>query len=148
MNTATTSNLGSNQATLVINDFLLLAARVLLAVMFVSAGWSKIGGFEGTVGYINSVGLPFAELAAVGTIALEIMAGLAIIAGFQIRWAALALAGFTLLAAILFHNYWAMPAEQAYMQQLMFMKNLSIAGGLLALSVVGAGKYSMQKSLS
>lgn len=126
-----------------INPTLALVGRFLLALMFVLAGFSKISGFDGTVGYIASVGLPLASLVAVGTIALELLAGLALIVGWQTRWAALALALFTLVANALFHNFWAMPVEQQMMQQLMFMKNLSVAGGLLVLAACGAGAYSL-----
>jgi len=122
-----------------------LIGRVLLAAMFVLAGIDKITGFEGTAGYIASVGLPFAELLTVVTIAVEIGAGLALIIGFQARIAALLLAGFTLAASVLFHNFWAMPAEQAYIQQLMFMKNLSVAGGLLMIVALGGGALGISK---
>ena len=122
-----------------------LIGRVLLAAMFVLAGIDKITGFEGTAGYIASVGLPFAELLTVVTIAVEIGAGLALIVGFQARIAALLLAGFTLAASVLFHNFWAMPAEQAYIQQLMFMKNLSVAGGLLMIVALGGGALGISK---
>ncbi|MCR2745881.1 DoxX family protein [Limnobacter parvus] len=120
-----------------------LIGRVLLAAMFVLAGIEKISGFEGTAGYIASVGLPFSEVLTVLTIAVEIGAGLALIVGFQARIAALLLAGFTLAASVLFHNYWAMPAEQAYVQQLMFMKNISVAGGLLMIVALGGGSFSL-----
>lgn len=118
-----------------------LIGRVLLAAMFVLAGFDKIGGFEGTSGYIASVGLPFPEVLTALTIAVEIGAGLALIVGFQVRVAALLLAGFTLAASVLFHNFWAMPAEQAYVQQLMFMKNVSVAGGLLMIVALGGGAW-------
>lgn len=120
-----------------------LIGRVLLAAMFVLAGIDKISGFEGTAGYIASVGLPFSEVLTVLTIAVEIGAGLALIVGFKVRIAALLLAGFTLAASVLFHNYWAMPAEQAYVQQLMFMKNISVAGGLLMIVALGGGSFSL-----
>lgn len=120
-----------------------LIGRVLLAAMFVLAGIDKISGFEGTAGYIASVGLPFSEVLTVLTIVVEIGAGLALIVGFQVRIAALLLAGFTLAASVLFHNYWAMPAEQAYVQQLMFMKNISVAGGLLMIVALGGGSFSL-----
>lgn len=122
-----------------------LMGRVLLAAMFVLAGIDKITGFEGTAGYIASVGLPFAELLTVVTIAVEIGAGVALIVGFQARIAALLLAGFTLAASVLFHNFWAIPAEQAYIQQLMFMKNLSVAGGLLMIVALGGGALGLSK---
>lgn len=143
MNTTSLAGSDVTSNSFSLNHLLLLLARILMAAMFVAAGFSKISGFEGTAGYISSVGLPLPELLTLGTIALEIGAGLAIILGVRVRWAALALAGFTLLAGFLFHNFWAMPADQAYVQQLMFMKNLSIAGGLIALAIAGAGQYAL-----
>jgi putative oxidoreductase len=120
-----------------------LLARALLALMFIMAGLSKFGGLAGTAGYIASKGLPLPGVLAFGTALLEVVAGVAILVGWQTRLAALALALFTLLASVLFHNYWAMPAEQQMMQQLMFMKNLSITGGLLLLVALGAGGWSL-----
>jgi putative oxidoreductase len=120
-----------------------LVGRLLLALLFIPAGISKISGFEGTVGYIASVGLPLPALAAIGTIALEIGAGLMLAVGWKARWAALALAGFTLLATILFHNFWAMPADKAFVQQLMFFKNIAVVGGLLVVAAFGAGRLSL-----
>ena len=125
------------------NPTLVLIGRVLLALMFVMAGISKIGGFAGTVGFIASKGLPLPSLLAMATIALELLGGLALIVGWQTRWAALALALFTLAASVIFHNFWALPAEQQMVQQLMFMKNLSVAGGMLVLSAFGAGAFSL-----
>jgi putative oxidoreductase len=71
------------------------------------------------------------------------VAGVLLIIGWQARWAALALAVFTVVASVIFHNYWAMPAEQQMMQQLMFMKNLAVTGGLLFVFAYGAGTLSL-----
>ncbi|MDZ4292010.1 MAG: DoxX family protein [Burkholderiales bacterium RIFCSPHIGHO2_02_FULL_66_10] len=122
---------------------LALLSRLLLAVLFLPAGIGKITGFAGTAGYIASVGLPMPTVAAAVAIAVEVLGGLALIVGFGTRWAALALALFTLGASFFFHNYWAMPAEQQMMQQLMFMKNIGVTGGLLALAAFGAGAFSL-----
>ena len=122
---------------------LALVGRLLLALLFLPAGINKIGGFAGTVGYITSKGLPMPSVAAVIAIIVEVGAALALIAGFGTRWAALALAGFTLIATFFFHNYWAMPAEQVMMQQLMFFKNIAVVGGLLVLAAHGAGAWSV-----
>ena len=123
--------------------FPLVIARVLLALMFVLSGISKLTGLEGTAGYIASVGLPAAQLLALGAGVLEVAAGALLIVGFQARWAALALAAFTVIASLLFHNFWAMPADKAFMQQLMFMKNLAVTGGLLFVFAYGAGSLSV-----
>ena len=118
-------------------------ARVLLAAMFILAGFSKFGNLQGTAGYIASGGLPLASVLAFLVASLEVVGGLALAIGFQARIAAAALAGFTLLATFLFHNFWAMPAEQAFVQQLMFMKNLAVVGGLLMVFSFGAGPASV-----
>ena len=122
---------------------LIVAGRVLLALMFILAGFSKLGNIEGTAGYIASGGLPFGSVLAVVVGLLELLGGLAIAVGFQARWAALALGLFTLAASVLFHKFWAVPADQAMVQQLMFMKNLSVAGGLFIVAALGAGPVSM-----
>jgi putative oxidoreductase len=119
-----------------------LAARLLLSAMFILAGFAKFGNLEGTAGYIASQGLPLPGLLAFLTAALEVIGGVMVLVGFHARWAALALALFTLLASVIFHAYWALPAEQQMMQQLMFMKNLAVAGGLLLLFSLGAGSAS------
>ncbi len=121
---------------------LVVTGRVLLALMFILAGFSKLGNLEGTAGYIASGGLPLASVLAVVVGLLELLGGLAIAAGFHARWAALALGLFTLAATLLFHQFWAVPAGQAMVQQLMFMKNLSVAGGLFIVAALGAGPVS------
>ncbi len=120
-----------------------LIGRLLLAALFLPAGINKIGGFSGTVGYIASAGLPLPELAAAIAIVVEVGGALALILGFGTRWAALALALFTLVATVIFHNFWAVPAEQMMVQQLMFFKNVAVVGGLLVLAAFGAGALSM-----
>ena len=120
-----------------------VVARVLLALMFILGGFSKFAGLEGTAGYIASKGLPMPAVLAFLTAALEVVGGIALAIGFHARIAALALALFTLLASILFHNFWAAPADQAFMQQLMFMKNLAVVGGLLFVFSLGAGPGSL-----
>jgi len=126
-------------------DALALLGRILLAILFVPAGFSKIGGFAGTAGYIGSVGLPLPEVGAVIAIVVELGLGLALLVGYKARWAALVLALFTIAAAFFFHNFWAMPADKAMMQQLMFMKNVAITGGLLAFAAFGAGRFGIDK---
>jgi putative oxidoreductase len=120
-----------------------LVGRLLLALLFVPAGIGKIGGFAGTAGYIASKGLPLPELGAAIAIVVEIAGGLALVAGFGTRLAALVLALFTLVATFIFHAYWGLPADQAFVQQLMFNKNIAVVGGLLVLAAHGAGAWSV-----
>jgi putative oxidoreductase len=120
-----------------------LVGRLLLAALFLPAGIGKISGFAGTAGYIASKGLPLPEVGAAIAILVEIGGGLALIAGFGTRAAALVLALFTLAASFIFHNYWGVPAEQAFVQQLMFFKNIAVVGGLLVLAAHGAGAWSV-----
>ena len=120
-----------------------LVGRLLLALLFVPAGLSKIGGFDGTVGYIASKGLPAPTLGAVIAIVVEVGLGLALAFGFKARASALVLAIFSVASGVLFHNFWAMEAAQVMVNQIMFMKNLAIAGGLLGVVAWGAGAYSL-----
>jgi len=119
------------------------AGRLLLAALFLPAAFGKITGFAGTAGYIASVGLPLPELGVVIAIAVEVLGSLALIAGFGTRVAALVLAAFTLVASFIFHNYWSVPADQAFVQQLLFFKNIGVVGGLLILAANGAGAFSV-----
>lgn len=122
---------------------LTLIGRLLLALLFLPAGIGKVTGFAGTVGYIASVGLPLPTLGAIIALVVEIAGGLALIAGFGTRLAALVLAFFTLVASFFFHAYWAVPAAQQFVTQLLFMKNMAVVGGLLTLAAWGAGAWSL-----
>ena len=126
-----------------IQNTLNLAARLLMVVLFLPAGIGKLIGFAGTVGYISSVGLPLPTLAAAVALIVEIVGSLALLAGFGTRVAALVLAAFTLVASFFFHAYWGVPADQAFMQQLLFFKNIAVVGGLLAIAANGAGAWSL-----
>lgn len=113
-----------------------LAARVLLALIFINAGIGKLGDVQGFAGYMASGGVP--SFLAWPVILLEIVGGIAVLIGYQTRVAALALAGFSASAALLYHF---VPSDQ--MQMIMFMKNLGLAGGFLLLAVHGAGSISV-----
>jgi putative oxidoreductase len=124
-----------------------LIGRILIALLFVPAGFGKIAGFAGTVGYIASTGVPLPEVAAAISILVELGLGLLLLLGFQTRWAALGIALFTLVITFIFHNYWAVPPEQVMMQKLNFFKNLAIIGGLLGIAAWGAGAWSVDGKL-
>lgn len=127
------------------SDALALLGRVLLGVMFVISGFGKITGFAGTVGYIASKGLPMPEVLAGIAAAIEFLGGIALLVGFKTRWAALAFAVFLVVITPIFHNFWDAPAAQAMGQQINFMKNVSILGGMLLVMAFGPGKYSVDK---
>ena len=126
-----------------LSSAMVFIGRVLLVLLFLPAGLGKITDFAGTVGYINSVGLPFANLAAVAALLIEIFGSLCLLVGYQTRAASMVLAVFTLIATFFFHNYWAAPSEQAFVAQLLFFKNIAVVGGLLILAAQGAGTWSL-----
>lgn len=126
-----------------LQDTLALVGRILLASLFVPAGFGKIAGFSGAVGYAASVGLPLPEVGVAVGLLIELVGGLMLLVGFMTRPAAVLLAFFTLVASFFFHAYWSLPADQAMMQQLMFNKNIAISGGLLAFAAFGAGRWSL-----
>ena len=118
-----------------------LVGRVLLALIFITSGFSKITGYAGTVGYMEKVGVPGIFLPLV--ILTEFGGGLCILLGFQTRIAAILLAGFCVISGVLFHYQ---PGDQG--QMVNFLKNLTIAGGFLALFANGAGAFSLDRLFS
>lgn len=120
-----------------------LIARLLIVVLFLSAGLGKVTGFEQTVGYIGSVGLPLPALGAALAAVVEIVGSIALLLGFRTRIAAIVLAAFTLVASLFFHAFWSVPADQAMVQQLLFFKNIAIVGGLLGLAGSAGGQWRL-----
>ena len=123
-----------------------LVGRILIALIFVVSGFGKISGFEGIVGYIASKGLPLPEFAAMAAVVIELGGGLMVMFGWKARWAAAAMFVFTAVAALIFHNFWAVPAVQSQNQMIHFMKNVSMLGGLLYVIVYGSGPLSVDSS--
>lgn len=119
-------------------DIALLVARILMPILFISAGYGKIEAYEGTQQYMQAMGVPGFLLPL--TILLELGGGLAILFGFLTRTTAIFTSVFTILTALLFHSNFA-----EGMNQLMFMKNLTIAGGYLLFVVTGPGKWSLDR---
>ena len=113
-----------------------LVGRILLALIFVLSGFGKLSDPAGTAGYMAAMGVP--TLLLWPTIALELLGGIAIIIGFQTRWVAIALAGFSVISAVIFHSNFA---DQ--MQMINFLKNLGLAGGFLLLASTGATALSI-----
>ena len=127
-----------NQRSTTLESSAELVGRVLLASLFLLSGVSKLGAYGATAAYMSSAGVPGALLPAV--IAVELLGSLAVIVGWKTRAAAALLAGFSLLAAFLFHNNFA---DQ--IQMIMFLKNVAIAGGFLLLVANGAGAISLDR---
>lgn len=127
------------------SDALSLIGRIFLTVIFLVSGFGKIGGFEGLVGQIASKGFPVPEVFAIATVVIELGAGLMLVFGWKARWAAFLLAVFTAIVSLFFHNFWAMPEAQKMMQQIQFMKNLALIGGLLMVMAFGPGRLSIDK---
>jgi putative oxidoreductase len=126
-------------------DELVLIARVLLMILFVIFGWSKLTNFSGTVGYMTTEGAPLPTLAAVVAIVMEFFVGLALVIGFYTRPLALLFALYTLGTALIGHHYWTMADGERMANMINFYKNISIIGGLLLLCVTGPGKYSVDR---
>ena len=123
--------------------YVAVVGRVLLALMFLLSGFDKLGNIQGTAGFIASGGLPAPIFLAVAVGVLELLGGIALVVGYQVRLAGLTLALFTVAASVAFHAYWSAPAAQQFVTQLLFMKNISVAGGLLLVSALGAGPLSI-----
>jgi putative oxidoreductase len=118
--------------------FVPLLGRILIAILFVPAGFQKLTGFQGTVEYTAQHSVPLPALAVAAAIAIEFGGGLLLLVGYKARWVAAAMALFTVVAAVFFHFNFADQGEQ-----INFMKNLAIAGGLLQIVYFGAGPMSL-----
>jgi putative oxidoreductase len=127
------------------SDALSLIGRIFLAVIFLVSGFGKVGGFQDLIGAIASKGFPMSQVFAVATIAIELGAGLMLVFGWKARWAAFLLAVFTAIVTYFFHNFWAALEAEKMMQQIQFMKNLALIGGLLLVTAFGPGRLSVDK---
>jgi putative oxidoreductase len=115
-----------------------LAGRIMLALIFILAGFGKIQDPAGTAGFMQSMGVPGALVWP--TILLEILGGICVAVGFKTRYAAFALAAFSVLAAVLFHRDFSQQ-----MQMILFLKNIAMAGGLLLLATSARTAFSVDK---
>ena len=120
------------------NDIALLIGRILIGVLFIMAAYAKFKGLTGATGYFTKLGVPAPSVAAPLVATFELAVGVFVLVGFKTRFAALAIAIFVVVAALLAHTNFA---EQNQLNH--FLKNLAIAGGCLALFVSGAGSFSI-----
>jgi putative oxidoreductase len=128
------------------SDGLALVGRALLAVLFIVSGWGKLTGFAGATGYIASKGLPMPQVLAALAVAVELGGGVLLLLGLKARWVALAFVGFLIVITPIFHNFWDVPAAQAQMQQIHFLKNAAIMGGMLMVAALGPGRFSFDRA--
>lgn len=128
-------------------DYAALAGRVMLASMLLLSGFGRIGAFQDTAVYMasasTSVADPLLKMLVVVTILVELSGATAIILGWKTRSAAVAVFVFTAVATLLFHRFWDAGPDDAMLQQLMLMKNVSVMGGLLLLFAYGPGRYAL-----
>lgn len=122
-----------------VDNVVTLVARILMAYIFIIAGWGKLTAYAATAGYMESMGVPGALLPL--TILVEFGGGLALLFGFQARLAAFGLAVFSIITAFIFHS------GDDQMQQINFMKNLAMSGGLFYLMLHGAGHFSLDHAI-
>lgn len=120
-----------------------LVGRVLLALLFIPAGYGKMLGFAATTGYIASKGVPLPAVAAAIAVLVELGLGVLLLVGWQARFAALGIAFFTVVITFVFHPIFGVAAEVVQANSMSFWKNAAIAGGLLSVAAWGAGAWSV-----
>jgi len=128
------------------NASVLLAGRVLMALLFAYFGYLKLMNFGGSVGYFTKWEFPLPQAAAVLAVIFELGGGLLLIVGWKTRWVAWLLALYVVIATAVAHRFWSYEAAQAFNQTSHFFKNVSIIGGLLYIAAVGPGRISVDKA--
>ncbi|QWD91291.1 DoxX family protein [Polynucleobacter sp. MWH-Braz-FAM2G] len=120
-----------------------LIGRIAIATLFLPAGILKLAGIEDTGSYFGSLHRPVVAILVWLVMTIEILGGLALIAGYRTRLAAIVLATYTLGASLIGHSFWSAPEDAALIAQLIFVRNMAILGGLLVLAASGGGAYSL-----
>jgi putative oxidoreductase len=128
-----------------VSNTAVLVGRILLATLFILSGFGKIAGYEGTAGYMASKGMPLVNLLLPAAIAVELGGGLLLALGYKARWVALAIFLFLIPTTLIFHAFWGIDPKEAATQQINFLKNVSIMGGMLMVFAHGPGRYSLDK---
>lgn len=123
------------------SSVVMVVARVGLGLIFLASGLGKLAAWSGTVGYAASKGVP--EVLLAGAVALELLGAASLLAGWKTRWGVAALLIFLLPVTALFHAPWMAQGAEVHLQIIQFLKNLSIAGGLLAVAAAGPGAFSL-----
>jgi len=128
------------------NPVVPLAGGILLAVVFLVAGYGKLVAFAGTSGYLAKLGFPAPDLMTALAIAVELGGALLLVAGWRTRGAAWALILFVAVATFAAHRFWEFDASQYRNQMNHFLKNLALIGGLLFVVAFGPGRMAVDKS--
>jgi len=130
--------------TISLRDVALFVARFGLSLLFLTMGWGKLSDFGGATAYMMQAGAPLPALSALVAIIVELGAGAALVAGVAVTPVASALALYTVATGLIGHHFWTYaPGMMRYDMTIHFYKNISIAGGLLALAAAGAGRYAL-----
>jgi putative oxidoreductase len=129
-----------------VSNTAVLVGRIFLGALFILSGFGKITGYDGTAGYMAAKGMPFVNVLLPAAIAVELGGGLLLAVGYKARWAALAIFLFLIPTTLIFHAFWGIDPKEAAMQQINFLKNVSIAGGMLMVFAHGPGSYSVDRS--
>jgi putative oxidoreductase len=127
-------------------DWAEVLGRLGLALLFLWSAYTKFAYMDANVGYMKAYGMPAAQLLIWPAALVELIGGAMLALGWKARWAAVALALFTLVSMFIFHAYWNVPADQVQNQQIHFMKNLAIIGGLLVVFARGSGRYGVERA--
>ena len=127
-------------------DWAGVSGRIGLALLFLWSGYEKLAHPASMIALMQAYGMPAADLLIWPAFLLELLGGAMLAIGWKVRWVALALAVYTVAATFVFHRYWSVPADQVMNQQIHFMSNLAIAGGLLLVLAHGSGRYALDKS--
>ena len=126
-------------------DWADVLGRIGLALLFLWSGYTKLAYMAANVAYMKAYGMAAAELLIWPAAVFELIAGAMLVLGWKARWAALALAAYTVISTLIFHRYWSVPADQVLDQQTHFMKNVAIIGGLLFVFAHGSGRLSVER---
>jgi putative oxidoreductase len=126
-------------------DWADVLGRIGLALLFLWSGYTKLAYMAANVAYMKAYGMPAAELLIWPAAVFELVTGAMLVVGWKVRWAALALAVYSAISALIFHRYWSVPADQMLDQQIHFMKNVAIVGGTLFVFAHGSGRFSVER---
>jgi len=126
-------------------DWAALIGRIGLAAVFLWSGYGKLAHMDFSIGYMKAFGVPAPELMIWPALLVELIGGAMLVVGWKARWAAVALVLFTAAATLIFHAYWGAPVDQVLNQQIHFMKNLAMLGGLLGILAHGPGRIALER---